>query len=120
MRSRTVAGLAAAASVVAAVVPAQAGTAPRKSVGVYDNFYLPDKLSRLKPGTIVVWKWPNDSGDVHDVKLKERPKGAKRFWSAPASVGYTYRRKLTVPGRYHIVCTLHEEMDMRIRVRRPG
>ena len=119
MRIRTVAGIAAVASAAAAALPAAAGTAPRKVVGVYDNFYLPDKLTRIKPGTVVVWKWPDDAGDVHDVKLRERPKGVKRFWSAPASVGYTYKRKLTVPGRYHIVCTLHEEMEMDITVRRP-
>jgi plastocyanin len=102
-----------------AALPAQAGTAPRKIVGVYDNFYAPLKLS-VKPGTIIVWKWPNDAGDVHDVKLKEKPRKAKRFWSDPAAVGYKYKQKLTVPGRYHIICTLHEEMEMNITVRRPG
>ena len=118
MRTRAFVGIAAAASAVAAALPAQAGTAPRKVVAVYDNFYLPDKLT-VKPDTIIVWKWPNDTGDVHDVKLKEKPKKAKRFWSAPATVGYKYKRKLTVPGRYHIVCTLHEEMEMTITVRKP-
>ena len=117
MRTRAIIGIAVAASAVTAALPAQAGTAPRKVVGIYDNFYLPDKLT-VKRDTIVVWKWPNDSGDVHDVKLKERPKGAKRFWSAPAAVGYKFKQKLTVPGKYHIVCTLHEEMDMHITVRR--
>lgn len=110
-------GIAAAASVVAAALPAQAGTAPRKFVGVHDNFYLPDRLT-LRPETIVVWKWPDDAGDIHDVKLKERPRGAKRFWSDPATVGYKYKQRLTVPGRYHIVCTLHEDMEMNILVRR--
>jgi plastocyanin len=110
-------GIAAAASAVAAALPAQAGMTARKFVGVYDNFYLPDKLT-VRPETIVVWKWPDDSGDIHDVKLKERPKGAKRFWSDPATVGYKYKQRLTVPGRYHILCTLHEEMEMNILVRR--
>jgi plastocyanin len=31
---------------------------------------------------------------------------------------YTFRRRLAVPGRYRVVCTLHEEMRMRITVRR--
>ena len=117
MRARAIIGIAVAASVVTAALPAQAGTAPRKVVRIYDNFYAPDKLT-VKRDTVVVWKWPNDSGDVHDVKLKQRPKGAKRFWSAPAAVGYTFKRKLTVPGKYHIICTLHEEMVMDIVVRR--
>jgi len=118
MRSRAIAGIAAAASVVAAALPAQAGTPPRKVVGIYDNYYLPDEL-KVKPDTVVVWKWPNDAGDVHDVKLKDKPKGVKRFWSDPASVGYKFKRKLTVPGKYHIVCTLHEDMVMDITVRKP-
>ena len=35
---------------------------------VNDNFYLPAEM-KVKRDTVVVWKWPNDSGDVHDVKL---------------------------------------------------
>jgi plastocyanin len=116
-RSRALAAIAAAASAAAAALPAGAGTT-RRIVGVYDNFYLPAKLT-VKPETLVVWKWPDDAGDVHDVKLKERPKGAKRFWSDPATVGYKYKQRLKIPGRYHIVCTLHEDMDMSIVVRRP-
>jgi plastocyanin len=33
-------------------------------------------------------------------------------------VGYKFKRKLTVPGKYHIICTLHEEMEMDITVRK--
>ena len=117
MRSRAFFGIAVAATAAAAALPAQAGTPPRKVVGVYDNYYLPDTL-KVKPETVVVWKWPNDTGDVHDVKLKEKPKGAKRFHSDPAAVGYKFKRKLTVPGKYHIICTLHEEMEMDITVRK--
>ena len=106
------------ATATAAAIPAEAGTAPRKVVGIYDNFYLPAKMT-VKRDTVVVWKWPDYAGDVHDVKLKERPKGVKRWWSPPASSAYAYKRKLTVPGRYHIICTLHEEMEMKIVVRRP-
>jgi plastocyanin len=119
MRSRAIIGIAAVASAAAAALPAQAGTTPRKAVGIYDNFYLPDKAT-VKKDTIVVWKWPDDAGDVHDVKLKEKPRKAKRFWSTPASVGYKYKQKLTVPGKYHIICTLHEEMEMWVTVRKPG
>jgi plastocyanin len=42
----------------------------------------------------------------------------KRFQSEAAATDYTYRRKLRVPGRYKIVCTLHEEMRMTLTVRR--
>src|SRR4051812_17004618 len=90
--------------------PAQAG--PRaKTAKVFDNFYVPTNAT-VKPNTTVVWKWPADGGDVHDVKLKKGPKGAKKFHSQPASAGYTYKQTLKKPGKYLIVCTLHEEMRM--------
>jgi|RhiMetdeSRZDD1v2_1073273.scaffolds.fasta_scaffold993430_2 plastocyanin len=117
MRVRAFAGIAVAATAATAALPAQADDPPRKVVRIYDNFYLPDEM-KVKRDTVVVWKWPNDTGDVHDVKLKEKPKGAKRFASDPASVGYKFKRKLTVPGKYHIICTLHEEMEMNITVRK--
>ena len=99
--------------------PAQAAAPKRKTVRIYDNYFLPASLT-VKRNTVIVWRWPgyDEAGDVHDVKLKSRPRGAKRFHSEAASTDYTYRRKLTVPGRYRIVCTLHEGMAMKIRVRR--
>ena len=42
----------------------------------------------------------------------------KKFQSEAAATDYTYKRKLTVPGTYKLVCTLHEEMRMTVRVRR--
>ena len=35
-----------------------------------------------------------------------------------AAGGFSFKRKLKVPGKYEIVCTLHEEMAMTIKVRR--
>jgi plastocyanin len=98
-------------------VPAQG--AARKTVAIGDNFYLPEKLT-IKRGTTVLWRWPSfeQGGDVHDVKLGSRPKKVKRFQSEAASTDYSFKRKLTVPGTYKIICTLHEEMRMTIKVRR--
>lgn len=103
-----------------AVAPADAVPKPRpqrKVVTVNDNYYLPLKLT-VNRGSTIVWKWPDDAGDVHDVKLGKHPKGAKGFWSEPGAAGYSFTRKLTVPGTYRIVCTLHEEMTMTITVRK--
>ena len=41
----------------------------------------------------------------------------KKFHSEPASTDYSFKRKLSKPGKYKIVCTLHEEMRMTIRVK---
>jgi plastocyanin len=112
VRRGLLAGVVAAVAVAAPAAPAQ-----RKVVKIYDNYYLPLNLKVAK-GTTIVWKWPADVGDVHDVKLGKHPKGAKPFWSEPGASGYSFSRKLTVPGFYKIVCTLHEEMTMTITVRK--
>ena len=87
------------------------------NVEVADNYYAPAKLT-VRRGTRVTWRWPEVAGDVHDVKLKSAPRGVRKFQSQPASSGYRFRRRLRKPGRYRIVCTLHEEMTMTVRVRR--
>jgi plastocyanin len=113
---KTAALLLAGVALLLSAAPAQAG---KKTVRIYDNYFLADSLT-VKRGTVVVWRWPgaDEAGDVHDVKLKSGPKGAKKFHSEAAATDFSFRRKLKVPGRYRIVCTLHEEMTMRIKVRR--
>jgi plastocyanin len=103
----------------AALLGAAPAQAAKRTVQVHDNYFLRDALT-VPRGTTVVWRWPGaeEAGDVHDVKLRSGPKGAKRFHSQPASSDFSFRRTLRVPGRYRIVCTLHEEMRMTIRVRR--
>ena len=117
MRLVAVAVVAGVALVSAA--PAQAAKPKGKTIRLGDNFFLPDAV-KVKRGATVTWKWPGfeEAGDVHDVKLKSGPKGVKKFHSEAASTDYTFKRKLKVAGKYKIVCTLHEEMRMTIRVRR--
>ena len=71
----------------------------RKTVRIYDNYFLKDDLT-VKRGAIVTWRWPGvyEAGDVHDVKLKSGPKGAKKFHSEAAATDFTFKRKLKVPG----------------------
>jgi len=90
----------------------------KKSVRVGDNFFAPKSLT-VDRGSTVTWKWPaaDEAGDVHDVALTSGPKGVKKFASEAAATDYSYKRKLTKSGTYKLVCTLHEEMRMTIRVR---
>ena len=104
--------LAAGAALLGAAPAAGAGN---KTVKLYDNYFTPDEL-KVSKGSTVTWKWPLDPIDVHDVKLKKGPDGVRKFHSEPASSGYTYKRKLKVKGTYRIICTLHEEMKMTIKV----
>ena len=120
MRRRTIAAAAAlvlgGTGAVAAASPT-AQTAKTKKVKVADNFYSPKKLSVPRNSTIV-WKWSNLNGETHDVYLDSKPKGVKRFQSTPAATFYSFKRKLRKPGKYRIICTFHEDMAMRITVRR--
>jgi plastocyanin len=97
--------------------PAAAHAAGGRTVKLFDNYFQPSKLT-VNRGTRITWKWPEFPIDVHDVKLKSGPAGVRKFHSEPASSGYRFRRRLKQPGRYKIVCTLHEDMTMKIRVRR--
>jgi plastocyanin len=108
----------AAVAALLGAAAADAGGPKAKSVHVADNYFHPTKLT-VNAGAAVTWKWPDDIAiDVHDVKLKSAPKGVKRWQSEPASSGYSYKRRFKKPGRYLIVCTLHEEMTMTVKVRR--
>ena len=76
----------------------------------------------MNKGSTITWKWSVEQTlDVHDVKLKKGPRGVRKFHSEPAAGGYSFKRKLEKAGTYEIVCTLHEEMEMtvKVKVRKP-
>jgi plastocyanin len=90
--------------------------AVRRTIAVRDYYYAPGTL-RVKRGTTLVWRWPADGGDSHDVELVKAPKGVRDFASDIATAAYAYRRTLTRPGTYVFDCSLHPEMAMRVTVR---
>ncbi len=101
-----------------AVMPAQAGKKPvKKIVDVGDYYFAPEKLT-VKKNTYVIWVWPEGGGDGHDVVLKKGPKGVKKFASDVFFADEKYRKKLKVPGKYYIVCSLHDQMKQTITVKR--
>jgi plastocyanin len=104
---------------VALLLSAAPAQAAGKTVRIYDNYFLKDDLT-VNRGTLITWRWPgfDEAGDVHDVKLRSGPRGVRKFHSEAAATDYTFKRRLKKPGRYRIVCTLHVEMTMKIRVRR--
>lgn len=114
------AGAAAAALGLIPVAVAGAADPPKpvkKTVKVQDNFYSPLKLT-VPVNSTVTWKWPTVPGDVHDVYLNKKPTGVKKFHSQLAASDYSFKRKLTVAGTYKVICTIHEEMSMTIKVRK--
>jgi plastocyanin len=109
---RPIIALALAGAALAAA-PAEAGST--RTVKVLDNYFSPKKIT-VKKNTTVRWRWPEDGGDVHDVKLTSAPKGVKKFHSDPGSGGFSYRRKLSRPGTYKLLCTFHEDDEMRMTI----
>jgi plastocyanin len=106
----------------AALAAAPAGSATKRkgatrTIKLGDNYYAPVKVT-VRRNTTIAWKWPDLTSDGHDVALDKGPKGVKKFASEEAAAAYTYRRKLTVPGTYKIICTLHDEMKMTITVKK--
>jgi plastocyanin len=107
-----------------AVAPATLASGATKSKGktrkvsVNDNYYGPSKLT-IHVGDTVDWHWSDDITDVHDVSVKSAPKGVKKFHSDPLAAGDDFKRKLTRPGTYKIICTFHEEeMKMTVTVKK--
>lgn len=107
--------LAAAALAAAALVPAFADAGGRtKTIKVGDDFFAPGKVT-LRRGTTMVWKWSTANGDTHDVQLVRAPHGVRRFHSPSATADFSYRKRLTRPGTYKLLCTFHESL-MRLTV----
>jgi plastocyanin len=88
----------------------------KKKVEVADYYYGPARET-IPKGSTLTFVWPDAGGDSHDVTLGKGPKGAKKFASEIATAAYTFKHKFTVAGKYHIVCTLHDEMTMDVTVR---
>jgi plastocyanin len=118
VKAAKVIGIVITGATALAVAPALAGAPAtvrgpqQKTVKVYDNYYSPKTLT-VNLNSTVSWRWPADTGDIHDVKLVSGPKGYKPFQSEAGAAGYVFKRKLTKPGVYKILCTFHEEDGMR-------
>jgi plastocyanin len=110
-----------AAALAAAPALASGATSTKgktRKVSVQDNYYGPSKLT-VHVGDTVDWHWTDMANDVHDVAVKSGPKGTKKFASDPLAIGDDFKRKLTTPGTYKIICTFHEEeMKMTITVKK--
>lgn len=112
---RRLAGIIGVAVLVLAVgVAVTSATAKRgsKTVQVADDFFSPTKLSVSK-GTKVKFKWVGD--DSHNVVKKRGPGGG---FSSPITDdrGVNLKKKFSKSGTYKLICTIHEEMTMKVKV----
>ncbi len=109
-----------AALVVAVVAPAGiAGTgadaAGKKKVSkikVADDFFSPLDLT-VKKRTTLKWIWQPGTSNPHNVTLTKAPKGLKKKQKKKLTSKCTgatcdpFKTKLTKPGTYKFVCTIH-------------
>ena len=108
-----VTGSAAAAVALVAPAPAPAAT---KTVTVGDNFFVRSSGTpalTVARGTTVRWVWRGSA--PHNVTVM---RGPQRFRSKTQRRG-SFSKRLSRPGTYTIVCTVHGAGDqsMRLRVR---
>ena len=104
--------LAAAAALIALIVPAGGGAAAGTTVKLGDNFFSPTKKS-VSSGTTVRFKWIGD--DEHNV-VKQSGPGRSFASETTDDPGVNYTKKFKKAGKYKIVCTLHEEMKLTLKV----
>jgi plastocyanin len=103
------------AAFVLALTLAPAGAAPRpKTVKVGDYYFAPKSLT-VRQGTMVKFKWvvPSD----HDV-VKAKGPGRDFDSGTKNGVGVRYKHRFKKAGRYKLICSLHGQMKMTLKVKR--
>lgn len=84
----------------------------KRTVRLGDNFFDPDQLS-ISSGTKVAFDWIGDK--KHNVTKKKGPGGG--FASETTrSNGVHYTKKFKKSGTYKLICTVHDEMKMKVEV----
>jgi plastocyanin len=105
-------GLALAATGGAVLAPA-AGAGAAKKVEIASNFYAPAKKT-IKSGDKIRFVWPRFGFDFHDVNVR---KGPQRFRSSLQATG-SWSHRFKKAGTYVLFCSQHEEMSMKVVVKK--
>ena len=106
-----VAAFIAAAALIPAGASAHKPKPPKpkpKIIKVVDDYFTPATLT-VNKGKTIKWVWDSMNTNTHNVMLTKAPKKVKKgqFKSADGSIGIRFERKLTVPGSYTFICTIH-------------
>ena len=97
----------------AAAIPAFAGT---KSVKVGDNYFVRpanNATVTISKGSSLKFVW-RGHGIPHNVKKVRGPGAA---FHSPVKTSGSYTHKFTRGGTYKIVCTIHSNMKLTVKVR---
>ena len=102
------------AALAATLLVAAPALSKRKGVEVDDNYFVrkgAPPTVRVNRGDTVVWQW--EGRNPHNVTVA---RGPVKFHSRTQTKG-AYAKKMTRGGTYQIVCTIHANMSMTLRVR---
>ena len=82
-------------------------------VQVGDDFFNPTSIS-IGKGTKVTFKWIGT--DKHNVVKAKGPGGS--FSSGTTDqTGFKFKHKFKKAGKYKLICTVHDDMKMKIKVK---
>ena len=99
---------------VVGLVGATGAGGATSSVTVGDDFFKP-KSKTIARGDSVRWVWRGAAS--HNVTGRTRS-GRVAFRSRTTSrKGYRYTKRFRKAARYSVICTLHPDMKMSLRVR---
>lgn len=93
---------------VSGALAAQAVGASSKTIAVDDDFFKPKTVS-VKKGTTLKFKF----NGFHNVEAD----GKAAFKNIPNRSSGTVARKANKKGNFNLVCTLHDGMTMKLKVK---
>ena len=105
---RTVA-VAAALAVAALAVPSS--LAAERDVKVKDDYFKPSSLT-IKKGTTITWQWRGQS--QHNVVVGQGPSQFRSKIKTKGTYSHTFKKL----GTYHLTCTVHAGMNMKVVVKK--
>jgi len=92
------------------VAASPATSASRTTIRLKDNVFSP-KSKTISKGTKVTFRWAGKN--PHNVTVSRGPK----FKASPTKKKGTFRHTFSRTGRYTIICTIHEGMRLKLRVK---
>lgn len=95
-----------------AALGATAAARDSTTIKVGDDFFSPDRKT-VSAGTKVRFKWVGS--DEHNVVKAKGPGGGFESGTTDAR-GVNFKKKFKKRGNYKIICTIHDEMKLSLKV----
>lgn len=112
---RAITSATALAAAIVLLTGASATGRATKIVEVGDDFFNPLAMT-IRQNNTIDFIWVGEG--VHKVSPSEDSPGKYFDSGASSETGFVYSHQFRKPGRYEILCTLHDEMRMNLRVKR--